>query len=518
MTRTAPTVSGTVRAEVPTGDPAPVSVASLDRPGLRSADGATLAAAFAVVLMLSPARLVFRGLPFSLTPADAVGLFAALWWFCAQLTTTLGAAKGSNPVRTALFVYTAAMLATYGYASAAYLPPDELDMADHSIVLVVAAVGIGLGACDGIRGRERLDFVLRCLVISGAAVGVIAALQFVLEFDLTKYLTFPGFRFTSDLPAILERNTLRRVAATTGHPIELGVVCAMITPLALHYAFGARDRGEPSLRWWVCCALIGTGLMFSVSRSAVLGLAVVGVVLVAGWPARRRLWAALGGVGFLVAMKVAVPGLISVFLGLFTSLSSDSSIQYRTHDYAVAATEIGNHFWVGRGLGTWYAPKHLIFDNQYILSLVETGVIGLAAFSGIFLTGIWAALRVRRLSSDPAVRDLGLTLAACLVVPLVGAATFDLRSFATVTGLSFLIIGAAGSLLRATRQPRAQAIRPPERSGGEPGESRELGEFGKETDEEVGEKDVEAVEAVGKVTRPAGRADPPRSPRPDPAR
>ncbi|GAA2867123.1 hypothetical protein GCM10010517_26650 [Streptosporangium fragile] len=433
-----------------------------DRPAPRSADGATLAAVFVMVLMLAPARLVFRGLPFSLTPADAAGLFAALWWFCAHLTTTLAAAKGPNPVRTALFAYTAAMLATYGYATAAYLPPDELDMADHSIVLVVATVGVGLLACDGIRGRERLDFVLRCLVVAGAAVGVIAALQFVLAFDLTKYLTFPGFRFTSELPAIFERNTLRRVAGTTGHPIELGVVCAMIIPIALHYAFGARDRGEPSLRWWLCAALIGAGLMFSVSRSAVLGMAVVSAVLVTGWPARRRMWAAVGGVGFLAVMKVAVPGLLSVFLGLFTSLSSDSSIQYRTHDYAVAAAEIGNHPWIGRGLGTWYAPKHLIFDNQYILSLVETGVIGLVTFAGIFLTGIWAALRVRRLSSDPAVRDLGLTLAACLVVPLVGAATFDLRSFATVTGLSFLIIGAAGSLLRTTRREPARAPLPPE--------------------------------------------------------
>lgn len=91
---------------------------------------------------------------------------------------------------------------------------------------------------------------------------------------------------------------------------------------------------------------------------------------------------------------------------------------------------------------------------------METGVVGLVTFSGIFLTGLWAALRARRLSSDPAVRDLGLALAACLVVPLVGAATFDLRSFATVTGLSFLIIGAAGSLLRGTRLPEKAVERP----------------------------------------------------------
>ncbi|MEV4176199.1 O-antigen ligase family protein [Nonomuraea sp. NPDC049709] len=422
-----------------------------DAPAPGRADGATVAAVFAVVLMIVPARLVLRLLPLSLTPANIVSLGAALLWLCAQLTLTLGVAKGRTPVRTALFAYFTAMVATYGFTTAGFLESDELNMADHAFVLIIASVGIGLTVCDGVRGFRRLDFLLKTVVVAGTVMSLIGAFQFLLSIDLTTYLELPILRYTSEDTFVLERAELRRVAATAGHPIEFGVTCAMILPLGVHLATKARLRGQPALRWWVCTLLIGCGLMFSVSRSAMLSLAVVGAVLFAGWPARRRVQALIVAAGFLVVIRLAAPGLINAILGLFTNLGYDPSIQYRTHDYAVASQEIGRHFWLGRGMGTWYAPKHQIFDNQYILSMVETGLFGTLTFAGLFVVAFYSALKARYLSADPGVRDLGLTIAACLVVPLVGSFTFDLIAFATATGLSFLLVGAAGALLRAAR-------------------------------------------------------------------
>jgi O-antigen ligase len=420
---------------------------------LRRADGATVACLFAVALLLVPARMVFRYLPLSLTPANVISLVAGLGWLLAQFTTTLGMAKGRNPVRIALFCYVAAMLATYGHATAGYLPADELNLADHALVLIVAMVGLALLVCDGVRGRDRLDFLLKTVVAAGAVVAVIGACQFLFDLDLTRLLRLPILEFTSEDAAVLEREELRRVAATTGHPIEFGVVCAMLLPIAAHYGFHARGRAAAA-GWWGCTLLIAMGLMFSVSRSAMLGLAGVAVVLLLGWPARRRLRALAAAGGFLVAVWLLVPGLLGTFYGLFANLGADDSIRYRTHDYAVAAEEIARHPWLGRGVATWYAPKHQVFDNQYILSAVESGLIGVAVIVAMFLTAGYAALRSRRLAADPAARDLGLSLAAALTVPLIGMATFDLFSFAAATGLSFLFIGAAGALLRSVRPPR----------------------------------------------------------------
>src|SRR5690606_36041652 len=125
----------------------------------------------------------------------------------------------------------------------------------------------------------------------------------------------------------------------------------------------ARERAEPTLRWWACTGLIALGLMFSVSRSAMLSLAGVAVTLLLGWPARRRLQALAVTGGFLVAVWLLVPGLLGTFYGLFANFGTDDSIRYRTHDYAVAAEEIARHPWLGRGVATWYAPKHQVFDN-----------------------------------------------------------------------------------------------------------------------------------------------------------
>jgi O-antigen ligase len=420
---------------------------------VQRSDAATLVAVFIVVLMIVPARMVVSGVPFSLTPADLVALLAALMWFCAHFTNTLGMAKGTNPVRTALFVYSTALLACYGYAMYGYLPDDEANLADHYLVLVVALVGIALAVVDGVRGDQRLDLVLKTMVVAGAVVAFIGACQFLLNLDLTEYLALPGLHFYSEVPFVTERSDMRRVAATTGHPIEFGVLCAMLLPIAAHFGFRTRAMGTPSLRWWLCTAMISSGLMFSVSRSAVLGVFAVGTVLFIGWPARRRLGALIVSAGFLVPIKLVAPGLLGTFYGLFANASSDDSLRYRTHDYAAAGAEISQHVWLGRGMGTWYAPKHQVFDNQYILSTVETGVVGVVVFAGVFLTAIYAAVRARMISADPVRRDLGLTLAACLMVPLIGSATFDLFSFPTVTGLAFVLVGAVGALLRTVRTP-----------------------------------------------------------------
>ena len=422
------------------------------------ADGATLVSLFVVLQLIIPARLVISKLPLSISPASVVALVIGLCWLFAHFAHTLGVAKGRNPVRTMLFLYFCAVLATYGLATYGYLPTDELNHADRALVLVLASVGMALGVCDGVRGLDRLYLVLNTVVLMGTFVAVVGILQFLVDFDLTQYLKLPGLHYTSQEAFITERSAMRRVGATTGHPIEFGVVCAMLLPLAIHLAMKARALA-PSLGWWLCSGLVAAGLMFSISRSAVLGIAGAGVVLFLGWNARRRVRAALAVLGFLALMKVLAPGLLGTFYNLFTNIGNDDSIRYRTLDYATASREIANHLWLGRGLGTWYAPKYQVFDNQYLLSLVEVGVLGLVAFIGIFLAGIYAAIRAHLISSDPVDRDLGLTLAAILVVPLIACATFDFASFATSTALALLTAGAAGSLLRTmTSRPAATYI------------------------------------------------------------
>ncbi|NUP01488.1 MAG: O-antigen ligase family protein [Nonomuraea sp.] len=423
----------------------------------RRADGATLVCLFVLSLLILPARLAVAGLPLSLTPAEILALVLGVVWICAQMVSTAGVAKGGNPVRTSIFVYGVLLLAIYGYTTHLYLPSDELNLADHTFVLYLGYVSLLLAVCDGIGSRERLDFVLKAVVIGGTFAAIVALMQFRLDFDLTEYMRIPGLRHSSveEVPTVISRSDLRRVAGTLGHPIEFGALSAMLLPLAAHLGFQARSRGQAATRWWICAVIIAAGLMFSVSRTAVLGLAGAGLILLLGWSNRRRIVTIGAFLVFLGFMKVLAPGLIGTFYNLFAGAGEDSSIIYRTHDYPFAMREFSKSPVFGRGLGTWYPFKHQVFDNQYLLSLVETGLLGVLGFVGVIVCGIVVALRVRRISTDPNVRNLGLTIAACLVIPLLGAATFDLLSFPGITSVLFLLVGAAGALLRFERRDQA---------------------------------------------------------------
>lgn len=424
-----------------------------------AADMTTLVAGFVVLQFALPSTLIVSRLPMSLSPASLVALGLGVLWLCTQMTTTLGAAKGSNPVRTALFVFACTIVASYGKASFLYLPSDERSNGDSAVVAVLAMICLALAVCDGVRSRVRIYFLLRVIVVSAAWVAVVGIVQYLFLFDLTEYLELPLTHFGDRYPLVLLRDGLPRVSGTTEHPIEFGVLCAMALPLAIHIAFTSRGTSRRPVVWWTCVGLIGTGLMFSASRSAILAAGAVCLVLFLGWPGRRRLWMLAAGLAFLVFIKLISPGLLGTLLGLFRNAGNDDSVRYRTHDYETAREAISANPFLGRGVGTWYAPKRVVFDNQYLLTLVESGVIGLLAVLGILFAAMYAARQVALLSRQvpdltgtrASDRDLALSLAASLTAVLPTYATFDFAAFATVNALMFLLAGIAGALLRAAR-------------------------------------------------------------------
>ncbi|ROO82738.1 O-antigen ligase-like membrane protein [Actinocorallia herbida] len=433
-----------------TGAPPVDGAAPVRRP---TVDGASLAIVYVLLLTVIPARLVLAGLPISLSPSDIVALGTALTWLCATCTMTLGVAKGRSPVRTALFAFAVACLLSYGLAAMRYTPGDELKLADRTLLIMLGLTGFAIAVCDGVRTGERLERLLKAAVVGGAIMGVFGALQFLFAYDATRLLNLPLLRAATEGGVVLDRGGLPRVASTTGHPIEFGVVCAMLLPLAAHFAFAARDRGEPQRVWWACTGLIASGLLFSVSRSPILGVAVAFLVLLVGWPARRMARIVAGSAGALAVLAVVYPKILRTIYGLFANFGADSSVEYRRHRYEIAQTEFAKHPLFGRGIGTWYVPKYIAFDNQWIMTALDAGAVGVLTLAGILLAGIYACARVRWAAEcDARTRSLAVALAAAIAVPVIGALTFDLLAFHIATGLMFLSVGAAGALLRVHRE------------------------------------------------------------------
>jgi O-antigen ligase len=433
-----------------------VHLPSIHLPRAPRIDGTSLAVFYVLCLTLMPAKLAPRGIPLDIAPTLMVGLGLGVAWFCAQMVDTVGIAKSGNVVRTALFCYALTQLVTYGATTYAGLPGDELKATDRTIITLFSAVAVGLTLCDGVRGRAAVERVLKALVVGATIMAAIGAVQFLFGFDLVSRLNaLPGLRSVADHGAILDRSSFRRPAGTAGHPIEYGVVCALALPLALY--FGIREdapKDERLWRWRVCLVVLAAGLMFSLSRSAILGAAVAGLVLFPTWSWRRRFRILMMSGLFVVAMRLFVHGIVGTLIALFTNFNNDVSIQGRESDYGPAMIEISRHLWLGRGVGTFLPEKYTWLDNQYLMTLVENGVIGLIAFVAVPLSGVYAALRVRAATRDPRLRELCATLIASLAVSLISAATFDLLSYAMITGLTFLLTGACAALLRDTRESR----------------------------------------------------------------
>lgn len=410
---------------------------------------------FFVVLMLCiPSRLIVGFLGGAGTPAAILGLVALAWWCYARVVPESGLAKGYQPIRIVLCIYVVVALVTYLAAfTSRFIPIDEMSNADRGLISMMSFVGIALLAADGIDRFDRLEVLLRRLVALTAVVAFFGIVQFFTDFDVAALINVPGL--TANLDLVEEvRTGFRRISVTSSHPIELGVVLAMVWPLAVHFALTAITTKSRRI-WWGAVSLISIALAMSLSRSAVLGIFAAAIVISVPWSWRRRLNALVVLSLFLVAMRLLVPGLVGTLRGLFTGVASDPSFKARQVRLPTAFSFIHERPFLGRGFGTLLPDvkyRLVPMDNQLIKTTIETGLVGLAALLALFVVGFMTARGARRRAAEPSTKDLALALAASIVAGSLSFYTFDALAYPMVTGMIALLLGCVGALWRLVRR------------------------------------------------------------------
>lgn len=415
----------------------------------RGVDGVTLLTCFLAALYLLPARLVLAPLGAIGRPAAMIGIGLIGWWALSRLVPGLSPA-GRHPLRMALAVFMVVYLIAYTLGVARGLPGIEARSSDRALLAVAGLLGVALVAVDGCGTRERLQALLSRLTIFGALLALAGSLQFWFGFNVAHRIKVPGLVLNHEIGDVATRGgaDLRRVMGTATHPIEYGVVLGMVLPIALHFALYASSA--PSRWWrWLAVATIAASALLSVSRSAVVAMAVGLLVLVPSWSARLRFNALVIGAVSVVLYRLAVPGLLGTLRALFQNTSNDPSVQNRTSDYSVVFGYLSERPWFGRGPGTFLPDEYILLDNQWLGSLVTTGIVGVAALLLVFFTGWRLARRVGRdLERSEEDRHLGLALSASVAVGFATSYTFDSLSFPMFAGSLFVIIGATGALWR----------------------------------------------------------------------
>jgi O-antigen ligase len=413
-------------------------------------DAVAVLSLYVVLLILVPSVLIVDPLGASGTPANILGIFMLWWWWYSRGVPGFGVATGPSPVRYA--VYGLGVAVILSYAALAFRPvlPIEISAADRGILFLAGCAGITLLATDGIESRQRLDVLLRRLGGATAVLATIGIYQWITAFDINDFLQIPGLKQNQQLQDLVERSTFNRVAGTAAHPIEFGVVLAMVLPLALHFAL--HSTGWSRRRWWLATGLIAVGIPMAVSRSAIVGLVVAMVVIVPTWPRRWIVRGIAVLAAFLVALQFVIPGLLATIGDLFLRFGDDPSTTSRTQDYTVFARLYAERPIFGRGFFTFLPDVYTTFDNEYLVILLEVGIIGLLALIVLFVAGMGAGRAARHAARDEETRHLGQVLAGSIAAGAVAFGTFDAFSFPMAAGTTFLLIGTAGALRRLTRE------------------------------------------------------------------
>ena len=314
-----------------------------------------------------------------------------------------------------------------------------------------------------VRRHDVVDRLTKVLVAGGAVVAAFAIVEARTGWNLFNQLSgvIPLLRLT-EVPGedVLGRGARMRVYASAQHPIALSAALVMLTPFAFYLATRFRKK-----RWWICAIAIAIGSVATLSRTGIVMFAVVGLVFLWLRPREtRRLWPIL--LPALLVVHFALPGAIGSikesFLpegGLIAEQQKDPgwSGSGRIADLGPSLDEFGRAPIVGQGFGTRVVDPRPggfanILDNQWLGTLLETGILGVIGWLWFF------GRAVRRFGAearrDRSSRGLFFTsIAASTAAFAIGMFTYDAFSFIQVTFLLFILVGLGAATVGA-REPR----------------------------------------------------------------
>ncbi|MBX0299442.1 O-antigen ligase family protein [Cryobacterium sp. 1639] len=415
--------------------------------GRHGGDAVMMLTIYLVLLLGIPSGVVVTALGALGHPSLMWGLVLLGWWAITrlQLPVSIGRTPISQPVRVAFVVFLVVVLLSFTAAMLRGQPDDQESPAVTALVRMLSWAGVLFVAIDGIRTVHSLARMARRIVIGAGLLAALGLAQFLTGSPLVDFFgSIPGLTAEGGLG---ERAGIVRSSGTAIHPLEYATALNAALPLviaaALSRGFRSRQSGG-NLAWWLPVCLIAVSALVSVSRSAIIGLALAVILMIPAVPARYRTIVIGAGVGVAFATFALMPGLLSTTVKLFSGAATDPSTQSRTNALERVPEFMSTSPVVGSGFGI-FLPRYYIFDNQWVLIAIEVGILGLLAFAAFFVAGIWSALQSRR-STTPDVRLLGHALALSLFTIAILFAFFDGLSFPIAGGMLFLLAGLCGSV------------------------------------------------------------------------
>jgi hypothetical protein len=345
----------------------------------------------------------------------------------------------------------------------------ELMLPIKKLPLLVSYMSIFVIVASSVRRTEVPAFLTYTLVLA-----VIVALGIVVEYRFqtnvftswTQKLLPPVFKYTANLTGNgLDTLGRRWIAGPTAYGVEAIGMMAMALPIAIVGIIGSPTRRRRIL-YGLAIAVLLAGI-FATQRKSALIVPVAVVATLAYFRRRELLSLAPLGLVIGVAAAAASPGAVHGVVAQFTrsDASQVATTSDRTADYDAVRPDLWTHLLFGRGFGSYNHDTYRILDSEILGRLVETGVLGLAAF---LLVAVSVILISRKTISrrDSRWAPAALCGTAAAVAFLVVATLFDVMSvphgtdvFLYMAGLAVIVSGPGEERDAPPRAPAARVLR-----------------------------------------------------------
>lgn len=282
----------------------------------------------------------------------------------------------------------------------------------------------------------------RALVNLLVALGTLVALHGVYQYII-------GVEIPSTWLDSAEGGVRTRVFSILYSPNVLGSFLVLLIPLTVSQLLSARTRLH-RYYYIACLAPMALSLIFTYSRGAWLAMA--GAFVIYGLIYNWRILLALGAAAY-TAPKL-IPG-ISSRIGYMLSPAYllSSARAGRVARWNKALEKMQNNPLFGEGFGRYggavaarYIPSSNYVDNFYLKTAAESGIIGLAAFVWLLISGVRCILNSYRRLTDPYLKGLAGGLFAGLMGVLLHNGVENIFEVPSMTVYFWLLLGLAAAL------------------------------------------------------------------------
>ncbi|HET9197652.1 MAG TPA: hypothetical protein VFN92_05270 [Solirubrobacterales bacterium] len=380
-------------------------------------------------------------------------LIVALWVL--SLTILDGAQRVRfTPIHYAFVGFVLIAILSLVYNAETTVRLGELELGVRKLALLISYLTLFVVVASGVRpGEVRAFMTFMC------GLAVVMALAVIWEYrsEINVFYTYLGKVLPISSPGELGNSDSigrRSIIGPTIHPLAPAMMMACTMPFALISLYDSKDLRRKVL-WAAAAGIMFAAALATQRKTSIVAPIAATAVLVAYRPRLLRQLIP-GAIGVFFIAHLFTPGALGGVGNqlLPQNMFGVASTVDRQSDYAAIEPDVINRPLLGRGYETYDQKKYRILDNQFLTTIIGTGVVGILSYISIFLAIFLIAHRVAR--NGKADREgPALAIAAATVAMLVGSGLLDILA---LPQLPYLICFFAGFAAVLSRELGAETV------------------------------------------------------------